>query len=350
MRLLILSAAAQATAASAPVAAAPPLLPPPPHSKVDATTLQGKLMFGYQGWFDTPASGSPTGGGWVHWSPGVNPNATNSTFDLWPALDELPPTSCHPTPELTSRKTGEAMSLFSSFPNSTAHVHFRWMREYGLNGVFVQRFVNGVKSGSSQQAKKDAILTHALRAAEANGRVVSLMYDTSGAKESEWASLILADWHHLINDLRVLDSPAWLYHDSKAVLSIWGIGFTGHPGTPATSLQLLKDLRAISPITFVGGVPTHWREGKGDSKVRPPGSLRSDFNFGTFLKRSLRSLVTPPSMLTWTFSPPGWSGVTPTTSPSIQTTTTSSSRICSVQRTLPSDGRQWSSLASRGQT
>jgi hypothetical protein len=31
-------------------------------------------------------------------------------------------------------------------------------------------------------------------------------------------------------------------------------------------MKFLKALHAITPITFVGGVPTHWRESKGDSK------------------------------------------------------------------------------------
>ena len=244
-----------------------PLPPPPPHSQVDASTLEGKLLFGYQGWFDTPASGAPKEG-WTHWSGPNGPNATNSTFDLWPCTDELPPRSCHPTPELTSRaasKKGQALQLFSSYPNSTADVHFRWMREYGLDGVFVQRFVNGISPGLDRD-KKDGVLLHALRAAEANGRVLSVMYDISGAHEATWASLILRDWRHLTQELRVTASPAFLQHGGKHVLSIWGIGFVGHPGTPASSLQLLKDLRAVTPITFVGGVPTHWREGKGDSK------------------------------------------------------------------------------------
>ena len=61
-------------------------------------------------------------------------------------------------------------------------------------------------------------------------------------------------------------SPSWVHHAGKPVVSIWGIGFTQHPGTPETSLRLLQQLRAITPITFVGGVPTHWREGTGDSK------------------------------------------------------------------------------------
>jgi hypothetical protein len=212
-------------------AATATLPPPPAHSTVDATTLAGKLMFGYQGWFDTPGSGAPGGAadrhGWVHWSPGVSPNATNCTFDVWPAVDELGTT--HVTPDLTSRtQPGQPLHLFSSYSNSTATTHFRWMREYGLDGVFVQRFVNGIRPGSAEREKKDAVLLHAIRAAEANGRVVTVMYDTSGAPESKWDELILGDWKHLLNDLNVAASSAYLHHNGKPVPSVWGIGFNAH--------------------------------------------------------------------------------------------------------------------------
>jgi hypothetical protein len=54
---------------------------------VDNTSLEKKILFGYQGWFDTPASGS-TRGSWVHWAPGSSPTWNGSSFDLWPYMDE----------------------------------------------------------------------------------------------------------------------------------------------------------------------------------------------------------------------------------------------------------------------
>jgi hypothetical protein len=38
------------------------------------------------------------------------------------------------------------------------------------------------------------------------------------------------------------------------------------PFSLQSSVALLSQLRAVADVTFVGGVPTHWREGKGDSK------------------------------------------------------------------------------------
>src|SRR6267142_1801090 len=52
---------------------------------VDFTTLEGKVLFGYQGWFDCSTSGS---GGWTHWSKGA-PTASTLTVDLYPDVSEL---------------------------------------------------------------------------------------------------------------------------------------------------------------------------------------------------------------------------------------------------------------------
>jgi hypothetical protein len=56
---------------------------------VDATTLDRKLLFGYQGWFGCPGDGSPLNG-WEHWFRRGGP-ATAATLrvDMWPDVSEL---------------------------------------------------------------------------------------------------------------------------------------------------------------------------------------------------------------------------------------------------------------------
>ena len=54
----------------------------------------------------------------------VEPNATNCTFDLWPAMAEYE--TAFPTRALTSRwpaKRGRPLSLFSDFTGETQGVH-----------------------------------------------------------------------------------------------------------------------------------------------------------------------------------------------------------------------------------
>src|SRR5271169_2653201 len=54
----------------------------PTRSDVDASTLDGKVLCGYQGWFNTPCDGEKFGFG--HW--GQNLRETNGHFvvDMWP--------------------------------------------------------------------------------------------------------------------------------------------------------------------------------------------------------------------------------------------------------------------------
>src|SRR4029453_17217092 len=55
-----------------------------PASGVDPTTLDGKLMFGYQGWFGCPGDGSPLDT-WEHWfRRGVPATAATLRVDMWP--------------------------------------------------------------------------------------------------------------------------------------------------------------------------------------------------------------------------------------------------------------------------
>src|SRR5262249_30926144 len=58
--------------------------------EVDASTLTGKLLMGYQGWFACPGDGSASSA-WVHWFRSQNPVATNATVDFWPDVSELDP-------------------------------------------------------------------------------------------------------------------------------------------------------------------------------------------------------------------------------------------------------------------
>ena len=104
---------------------------------VDATTLNNKIMAGYQGWFGAPNDGS--GHGWIHWSNGT-PDADNITFDMWPDLREYDTDELFPTNFYYA--DGSNAGLFSSYTTKTVDRHVKWMKDYGIDGVFVQRFIS----------------------------------------------------------------------------------------------------------------------------------------------------------------------------------------------------------------
>ncbi|HTU92888.1 MAG TPA: hypothetical protein VMF69_22600 [Gemmataceae bacterium] len=108
----------------------------PSREGVDVCTLTEKIMCGYQGWFTTPGDGS--GRGWRHYSARGKFQPGSCGIDLWPDVSELDEDEKFPT--LFRHKDDRVATVFSSHHPKTVLRHFRWMEQYGLDGVFVQRF------------------------------------------------------------------------------------------------------------------------------------------------------------------------------------------------------------------
>ena len=90
-------------------------------------------MAGYQGWFRTPEDGSGTKG-FSHYFR----SEADCGIDMWQDMGEYEKTYT------TAFKLadGSNAKLFSSYDKSTVDLHFKWMQQYGVDGVFVQRFFN----------------------------------------------------------------------------------------------------------------------------------------------------------------------------------------------------------------
>lgn len=225
---------------------------------VDPTALNNKIMAGYQGWFGAPNDGS--GYGWIHWSSGT-PNADNIKVDMWPDLREYDHDELFPT-EFVYADLSTA-GLFSSYTRKTVDRHFRWMKEYGIDGVFVQRFISSAKSRPTQ---RDTVLSNARWGAEAHGRVFANMYDVSGADSANFVQDIKNDWMHLVDDLKITESPNYLHHNGLPVLSIWGVnvGNTSYRQTTAQWTELLDWFTAETTperykVTLKAGVGNGWQ-------------------------------------------------------------------------------------------
>jgi hypothetical protein len=77
----------------------------------------------------------------LHWSRSsktISPKTV--TFELWPDTSELTAEEKFPAPGFTYTDGTQAY-LFSSAHPKTVERHFRWMQQYGIDGVFVQRFL-----------------------------------------------------------------------------------------------------------------------------------------------------------------------------------------------------------------
>ncbi len=235
---------------------------------VDASTIDKKLLYGYQGWFAAKGDGAPPNR-WVHWFKNDTPTAANLTFEMWPDLSEFGAAELFPT-SLTLG--GKPAMLYSAWTEASVVRHFKWMQAASIDGVFLQRFVSELKDPKFK-ALRDQVAKNVMAGAAQHGRVFAIMYDISGANAATLADDLKQDWAYLVGTLKVTQSPHYLKHAGKPVLAIWGYGFSDRPGTPAEVSALQQHLKSGAPaaeqVTLMGGVPTYWRTLNNDSKTDP---------------------------------------------------------------------------------
>jgi hypothetical protein len=244
--------------------------PHPRHSaRSRFPSYEGLLMAGYQGWFNAPGDGA--GRGWNHYHAAGPLEPGNCKFDLWPDVSEYVKT--YPSP--FSHADGSTAYLFSSYDSSTTDLHFRWMQQYGIDGVFMQRFVNSVKSDPSRH-HTNVVLRHALDDSRKYGRAIAIMYDLSGMKDSVDVDVVINDWKYLVDSLRLTsggDDQTYLYHHGKPLVAIWGAGFGDHRAYTERSVERILDFLQHDPVyggcAILLGVPTYWREQGSDADKDP---------------------------------------------------------------------------------
>lgn len=242
----------------------------PPAVRVNSTTLTGKVMVGYQGWFN--AEGAGAGRGYNHWTPGgKRPGPGSIRVDLWPDMSELGPSERFPTNFVHA--DGTPAEVFSSYRRPTVVRHFQWMQEYAIDGVFLQRFINSLSRGTSLAAN-NAVLENVRAGAKRHGRTYALMYDLSGLKPGQ-ADLVINDWKKLLRDTRLTSDAAYLHHEGKPLLALWGCGFqdTEKPRPSLDDwrkiLTFLKEDKASGGLAIMLGVPSYWRTQGRDSVADP---------------------------------------------------------------------------------
>ncbi|MGA2505011.1 MAG: glycoside hydrolase family 71/99-like protein [Anaerolineales bacterium] len=237
--------------------------------KVDASTMEHKLLMGYQGWFTCPGDGSLVNG-YFHWFTGNVPDAGKLKVAMWPDTSELTPGERCPTNMVLPN--GQPATLYSAYNPKTVMRHFEWMSQYGIDGVFLQRFGSEL-SDPVFFDERNVVTKNVIAGAEATGRVFAIMYDTSNMDASTFVGELENDWKYLVDVLNVTESPSYLHQNGKPVVAIWGLGFTGHPGTPQQAMDLVKFFEKnpdpTLQVTLMGGVPTDWRTLQKDSLPDP---------------------------------------------------------------------------------
>jgi len=237
----------------------------PSVSSVEADSLIGKVMTGYQGWFRCEGDGADEG--WFHYRRKGKFEPGHCSIDLWPDLSEFDEADTFPTP--FRHADGSTARLFSSVTPAVVQKHFEWMRDYGIDGAFVQRFTAYTKRARSLQSST-TVLANCRAAANQHGRVYALMYDTDFDAES--LAHVRADWMRLIDHLHLTKDPAYLRHEGKPVIALWGCGFIHRKfDAEATRdfLTFLKEDPTYGQASIMLGIPFHWMELRGDCLPDP---------------------------------------------------------------------------------
>ncbi len=109
---------------------------------------------------------------------------------------------------------------------------------------------------------RDQVLQNIRFASEKHGRVFANMYDISGGNPGTLAENIIDDWKHLVDDLKITESPNYLHHNGRPVLSIWGLGHRDE-FSAASAREIIQWLTEDAPekylVSLKGGIDNKWR-------------------------------------------------------------------------------------------
>lgn len=236
-------------------------------------SYQGLVMCGYQGWHGTPGDGCPhnPAEGWPHYASVAQqpfifePGVLRNNIDFWPDVSEY--TCTYKAPDGFVLPDGSTPHLYSSYDESTVDLHFKWMKDYGIDGVFMQRFVSQLTNNTAI-AHSDKVLQSAMTASNVHARAISIMYDMVGMDASTSADVILDDAAALKAKYNLDDRSKgqryFLYHNGKPLIGLVSVGQASAPYTIAQAKAIVNGLKAMGFSIFLG-VPAYWREpGKGD--------------------------------------------------------------------------------------
>lgn len=227
-------------------------------------SYKGLAMTGYQGWFSAPDDGADRG--WYHYrgKDGFKPGSC--TVDMWPDVSEYD--KLYKTEFVFAN--GSPAYVMSEYDESTVETHFRWMREYGIDGAFVQRFVSEIKRPKSYN-QLNKVWHSAINAANANNRAISVMYDLSGMVPGD-EKVVLDDIDKIASEYDIKErknNPSYLHHSGKPLVAVWGVGFNDNRKYGFKEAEKIIDALTDRGFSILIGVPTNWRSLTRDTMEDP---------------------------------------------------------------------------------
>ncbi|MDO8586134.1 MAG: hypothetical protein Q7T82_03760 [Armatimonadota bacterium] len=238
----------------------------------DPSTMNGKIICGYQGWFACPGDGNDPSVGWNHWSRQSDDIGPGLYWtDMWPDVSEYAPEDLFFVPN-TTLTYGGTPYLFSNYKQGAVNVHFRWMQENDVDGVMAGRFSGGITLLPDEEFReRNKVLENIQNASGDYGRVWCIGYDVTGDMDTATIyDRLVGDWESLKSAFGIYDDPRYLRHNGKPVVEIFGMGIDGdpYPVTPELATQIINYFKNDG-CWIIGGVPWGWRTLTGGSKTDP---------------------------------------------------------------------------------
>jgi hypothetical protein len=232
----------------------------------DSSTLVGRAMAGYQGWFRCP--NDLDDGGWSHWDKNDAEPFTNAQVYTYPGVtSQWPDVSYYPASAQVGTKcvadqvrtgSGQQGYVFSSVNPDVVQQHFTWMQQYNIDGIFLQRFLgnNGIPG-----AYPEWVLANIRKSASSTGRIWAIEYDVSELSDPYMASTIEADWKWLHDSAHILQDSNYAHNNGKPVVFVWGLSL--RPNISVASADSLINFLKNDPVYggnyVIGGIGNNWQ-------------------------------------------------------------------------------------------
>lgn len=234
-------------------------------------TYRGLVMAGYQGWFGTPDDGCSHGKQWYHYQEKgkFEPGVLRNSIDYWPDMREYEKTYT-PGKFFFQNGTGQAATVYSAYDKSSVLLHFKWMQQYGLDGVFMQRFVGEVINNPAGKDHFDKVLENAMEGSNTYQRAICVMYDLGGfMNDGRTTEKVLVDAQNIKDkyqlDNRDAKQKFYLYEKEKPLIVLWGVGFNDNRSYSLNDIRELMTGLKEKGFSIMLGVPTYWRDRRNDA-------------------------------------------------------------------------------------
>jgi hypothetical protein len=188
---------------------------------------------------------------------------------MWPDVSEYDPKDLCEVPGL-KMPNGSPARLYSAFRKGPVLLHCKWMREYGIDGVFLSRFI-GEAASPSRSRHVNQVLANVREGCHREGRVWAMMLDLSTGRNTT-TTTVMNDWKFLCDKVNIREDSRYLHHQKKPVVLLWGLGFKDRPWSPAQGEELINFFKhdpQYGGVYLIGGIDPHWRTLRGASRPEP---------------------------------------------------------------------------------